>query len=111
LLTGQGKRIQPLCNDAVAYWSGDGGSFLVGPLGFHKGAPTYVLSLPAGKGIPELPSKGLFNITEFAKLEQVRTIPQTSIGIGRAPDTYAFVKRDSPTRPLPHSPALNGCSA
>ena len=87
------KRVHPVCDDAVGYWSGDGKSFLVGPLGFiNKGAPTYVLSPPADKGIPELPSNGISNITEFAKLEHVRTIPQTAIGIGRTPDTYAFVK-------------------
>ncbi|HWX91831.1 MAG TPA: WD40 repeat domain-containing serine/threonine protein kinase [Terriglobales bacterium] len=86
------KRVYPVCDDAVAYWSGDGKSFLVSPMGIYKGAPTYVLSAPADRGIPELPSNGISNITEFAKLKHVRTIPQTSIGIGRTPDTYAFVK-------------------
>jgi len=86
------KRVYPVCDDAVAYWSGDGKSFLVSPIGIYKGAPTYVFSPPADGGIPELPSNGISNITEFAKLKHVRTIPQTSIGIGRTPDSYAFVK-------------------
>jgi len=86
------KRVYPVCDDAVAYWSGDGKSFLVSPIGIYKGAPTYVFSPPADGGIPELPSNGISNINEFAKLKHVRTIPQTSIGIGRTPDSYAFVK-------------------
>jgi len=45
-----------------------------------------------GSGVPELPSKGLSDITQFAGLKHARTIPQTSIGFGRTPDTYAFVK-------------------
>jgi hypothetical protein len=86
------KRVQPVCNDALAYWSDDGRSFLVRHLGFYKGFPSYVVSLSPGTGVPNLPSKGLSDITEFAKLEHVRTIPQTAIGVGRTPDTYAFVK-------------------
>jgi len=86
------NRIQPVCNQALAYWSGDGRSLLVRPAGYYKGFPSYVVSLPPGKGVPNLPSKGLSDITEFAKLEHVRTIPQSSIGIGRTADMYAFVK-------------------
>ena len=87
------KRVHPLCDDAVAYWSGDGKSLLVNPVEFiNKGGPTYVFSLPADKAIPKLPSNGISNLTEFAKLEHVRTIPENSIGIGRTPDTYVFVR-------------------
>ena len=88
------KRVQPVCNDAIAFWSDDGRSFLVsGGYGTtQKNAPTYVVSLPEGSGVPELPSKGLSDITQFAKLAHARSIPETSVGVGRVPDTYAYVK-------------------
>jgi hypothetical protein len=88
------KRVQHVCNGCIAYWSDDGRSFLVtASLGtVNKIAPTYVVSLPANNGVPELPSKGLTSISDFAKLDQVRTIPKSSIGIGRTPDTYVFIK-------------------
>jgi hypothetical protein len=51
------KRVQPVCNDAVAYGSDDGRSF-VATGGFGKrntGAQSYVISLSVGSRIPETP--------------------------------------------------------
>jgi Tol biopolymer transport system component len=88
------KRVEPVCNDATAYWSDDGRSFMAtGGLGnADKNAPTYLISLPMSSGIPELPPKGLSNVSQFAGLKHARTIPARVIGVGRMPDTYAFVK-------------------
>jgi eukaryotic-like serine/threonine-protein kinase len=87
------KRVQPVCNDAIAYWSDDGRSFMAtGLANTDKTAPTYLISLPMGSGIPELPPKGLSNVSQFAGLKHARTIPARAIGVGRMPDTYAFVK-------------------
>ena len=88
------KRVQPVCNGCIAFWSDDGKSFLA-TAGFgtdNRTIPTYVIPVSADNGIPELPSQGLADISEFAKLKNVRTIPQSSIGIGRTRDTYVFVK-------------------
>ena len=89
------KRVQQVCDGCVAYWSDDGRSFLAsGGYGIvNKNAPTYVVSLPSGSGVPELPSKGVSDITEFAQFTHARPIPATSVGLGRTPDTYAFVKQ------------------
>jgi serine/threonine protein kinase len=88
------KRVQPVCNDAIAYWSDDGRSFMAtgGIWNGDKSAPTYLISLPVSSGIPELPPKGLSNVSQFAGLKNVRTIPASVIKAGRKPDTYAFVK-------------------
>jgi dipeptidyl aminopeptidase/acylaminoacyl peptidase len=88
------KRIQHVCADCVAYWSDDGRSFLVtGGYGIvNKNAPTYVVSLPVASGIPELPPKGLANLPEFARFTHAQAIPAATIGFGRTPDTYVFVK-------------------
>jgi hypothetical protein len=90
------KRVQPVCNDAVAYWSDDGGSFFVIG-GYGKGSTTaqiYVIHLPVRDGIPEFPANGLSNISQIAGLKATRTISGTMgmIAPGRRPDTYAYVK-------------------
>jgi len=87
------KRVQPVCNDAIAYWSDDGRSFITHGVSVgDKNAPTYLIGLPVSAGIPELPPKGLSDVSQFAGLKHARTIPVRVIGAGRMPDTYAFVK-------------------
>ena len=83
-----------MCNDAIAFWSDDGRSFLAsaGYGVINKNSPTYVVTLAPGTGLPELPSKGVADIAEFARITHARAIAATSIGVGRTPDTYAFVK-------------------
>ncbi len=88
------KHVQPVCNDADGYWSDDGRSFLV-TRGFdlaNKNQPIYLLDLPVGSGVPELPSYGLSDFSQFAKLKHAHTISEGMIGFGRVPDTYAFVR-------------------
>ena len=88
------KRVQPVCNDAIAYWSDDGRSFIGTATSGKRNtsAPTYIISLPVANGIPALPPGGLSNIAQFAGLPHARTIAAGVIGPGRTPDTYAFVK-------------------
>ena len=88
------NRVQRVCSGCVGYWSDDGRSFLAsGGYGvINKGAPTYVISLSQGGEFPVLPTKGLSDIKQFAELEHARSIPETSVGVGRTPDIYAFVK-------------------
>src|SRR6185312_7325912 len=59
------KRVQPVCNDAIAYWSDDGKSFVVtATVGKRDmSAPTYVVSLPLANSLPDLPAKGFTNIS------------------------------------------------
>ena len=40
-----------------------------------KNAPTYLITLPVGSGILELPPKGLINVSQFAGLKHARVIP------------------------------------
>ncbi len=88
------KRIQPVGNDMSAYWSGDGRSLILfgGFAKVDKSLPTYVINLPPGSGIPELPANGLSNIRQLAELKNVRMIPEGMISVGRTPETYAYVK-------------------
>ena len=88
------ERIQPVCNDANAYWSDDGKSFIVtdGLGKRNRDAQTYVISLPAASGIPELPPNGLSNFSQFAESKHARTISARVIGPGRTPGIYAYVK-------------------
>jgi hypothetical protein len=88
------KRVQPVCNDAIAYWSDDGRSF-VATGGFGKrntGAQSYVISLSVASGIPETPPNGLSDVSGFAGLRNAHTIAAGIIGLGRRPGTYAYVK-------------------
>jgi serine/threonine protein kinase len=88
------KRVQQVCDGCVAYWSDDGRYFLASS-GYgivNKNAPTYLVSLAPGSGFPDLPSKGVSDITEFARVTHARAIAATSIGLGRTPDTYVLVK-------------------
>jgi eukaryotic-like serine/threonine-protein kinase len=87
------KRVQPVCADAIAYWSDDAKSLIVVG-GFGKAAtraPSYIISL-AGTSLPALPAKGLSNITQLAELPHVRVVPERLIGPGRSPDTYVYIK-------------------
>jgi len=88
------KRVQRICNDAVAYWSDDGASFLVvGGAGKRSAAAQiYVIPLPVSGGIPELPSQGLSDISQIAALKAARTISVGMIGSGPSPDTYVYAK-------------------
>jgi len=62
------------------------------PGGVLQRFPSYVVILPPAKASPDLPSKGTTGITEFRQVRARAHYPHTSIGIGRTPDTYAFVK-------------------
>jgi serine/threonine protein kinase len=88
------KRVQPVCNDAIAYWSDDGRSFFVTTgLGKRdKNAPAYLVTLPTANGIPKLPANGLTDVTQFAGLTNTRRISVGEISLGRNLDTYAYVK-------------------
>jgi serine/threonine protein kinase len=88
------KRVQPVCNDAIAYWSDDGRSFIAtgGNGKRNTSAPAFVCSLSAASGIPEIPPNGLSNVSQFAELKHVRVVSAGVIGPGRSPETYAFVK-------------------
>jgi dipeptidyl aminopeptidase/acylaminoacyl peptidase len=88
------KRVQPVCNDGMVYWSDDGKSLYVF-VGFGKGntdAPTYLLSIPPGHGIPELPTTGLSNIAQLVATKNARVIPAHAVAAGPTPDTYAYVR-------------------
>jgi Tol biopolymer transport system component len=88
------KKVQPVCKDGMVYWSDDGRSLYVFG-GFGKGnkaAPTYLISLPVGRGVPELPAAGVSNIAQLVALKNARTIAGHAVAAGRTPDTYAYVK-------------------
>jgi eukaryotic-like serine/threonine-protein kinase len=88
------KRVQPICNDAIAYWSDDGRSFFVtGSYGkMNKNAPIYVIRLRESGGIPQFPSQGFSDISQIAGLTAARAISLGMIAPGPSPDTYAYVK-------------------
>ena len=88
------KRVQPVCNDAIAYWSDDGRSFFAsgGAGKRNTSAQEYMISLPIANGLPELPPNGLSDISQFANFKRARAIANGVIGPGRSSDTYAFVK-------------------
>jgi Tol biopolymer transport system component len=88
------KRVQPVCTDAIGYWSDDGRSFIVnGGIGKRNaGASTYVITLPAGSGVPELPPNGLSSASQLAELKHARVVGPHVIAPSRTLDTYAYVK-------------------
>jgi hypothetical protein len=88
------RRVQPVCKDAIGYWSDDGRSFIAtgGTGKRNTGALTYLISLAVANSPPELPPNGLSNLSQLASLKNVRTIAGGIIGHGGTPDTYAFVK-------------------
>jgi Tol biopolymer transport system component len=51
---------------------------------------TYILPLPPGRVLPELPSGGFRSETEIAALPGVRVIHASDIAPGATPDVYAF---------------------
>ena len=88
------KRVQPVCDDAVAYWSDDGKTFFV-IAGFGKRSANpliYVIRLRERGGIPELPPKGLSDISQITRLTNAQVSSVGMIGPGPSPDTYAYVK-------------------
>jgi Tol biopolymer transport system component len=88
------KRVQPVCNDALAYWSDDGGSLILftGIGKMRKNTSTYLVALPPGKYLPELPPDGFSEFSQIAKVKNARMIPERVIALGRNPDTYAYVR-------------------
>ena len=88
------KRVQPVCNDAIGYWSDDGKSFVVTATVGKRDmrAPTYVVSLPVANSVPDLPPKGFTDISQFAALKHTATITLGMISLGKTPGTYAYVK-------------------
>lgn len=88
------RHVQPICNDAWAYWSDDGRSFIVtgGTGKRNTSALAYMISLPVANSTPELPASGLSNVSQLATLKNVRSIAAGIIGPGPSPDTYAYVK-------------------
>lgn len=88
------EKVQPVCKDGMVYWSDDGRSLYVFA-GFGKGnrdAPTYLLSLAAGQGIPELPPAGVPDIAHLVAVTKARTLAAHAVAAGRVPGTYAYVK-------------------
>ena len=88
------KRVQPLCIDGMVNWSDDGRSLYVfAGLGKgNKSAPTYLMSIPPGRGVPALPRTGLSNLAQLVASKNASVIPAHVVGAGRTPDSYAYVK-------------------
>ena len=88
------NRVQPVCNDGMVYWSDDGRSLYVfaGSGKGSKNGPTYLISIPPGRGVPELPRTGLSNLAQLTASKIASVIPALAIGAGRTPDAYAYVK-------------------
>jgi dipeptidyl aminopeptidase/acylaminoacyl peptidase len=88
------RRVQPVCNDAIAYWSDDGKAFVVsGGFGSRNpSGPTYVVDLPVADSVPKLPASGLSSFEQFANVKNVRIVPGAGISVARGRDTYAYVK-------------------
>jgi hypothetical protein len=51
-----------------------------------------LISLPVGRGIPDLPAEGFSDIAHLVASEKARMIAAHGVAAGRAPDTYAYVK-------------------
>jgi len=66
---------------------------------------TYVLPLPPGKVLPNIPPGGFRSEAEIAALASVRVIDLADVAPGPSPDTYAFsrqtVQRNLYRIPLP----------
>jgi Tol biopolymer transport system component len=89
------KRVVPISPVAQAYWSDDGRSFIINAGAGGKrtmDASTYVISLPPGKSIPELPPNGVSDVSELAGMNKVRVLHNGSVALSRNADTYAYVK-------------------
>jgi hypothetical protein len=51
---------------------------------------TYVLPLPPGRVLPEIPAGGFRSEAEIASLPGVRVIDNLDVSPGPTPDVYAF---------------------
>jgi len=58
----------------------------------NRTAPAYLISLPVGRGIPELPAAGFSEVAQFVSSENARVIAAHAVAAGRTPDVYAYVK-------------------
>ena len=88
------KRVQPVCNDANAYWSDDGKAFIAtGGLGKRNtSALSYWIDLPSPNTLPEFPPQGLSEPSQLGTLKGAHAIRAGVIAAGRTPGTYAFVR-------------------
>jgi Tol biopolymer transport system component len=88
------KKVQAVCRDGMVYWSDDGRSLYVFA-GFGKGnknAPSYLISLPLGRAVPELPAAGFSTVAQLVAFTKARPIAAHAVAAGRTSDTYAYVK-------------------
>ena len=69
-----------------------------------KAGNTYVLRLPPGRALPEIPEGGFRSEAEIAKLPGVRVIDAPDVAPGPTPEVYAF-SRETAQRNLYRIPA------
>jgi Tol biopolymer transport system component/predicted Ser/Thr protein kinase len=84
-------------------WSPDGQraylSVQIGEQSAFGNGVTYVMPIPAGSTLPQIPSGGLRSHEEIAALPGVETLPYGDVALGPTPGTYAY-SREVVTRNL-----------
>ena len=82
----RGGRPVPIYGKGIGVqWSPDGRHLLLQLKG-----KTYVLPLPPGRTLPEIPAGGFQSEEEIARLPGVRIIQRVGVAAGSTPDSYAF---------------------
>ncbi len=80
-----------------AQWQPDGRFFYLSVLTGMQSAgaygKTYVLPVPHGKMLPDIPAGGFPSEVAIAALPGVRVIDSADVGPGASPDVYAFSRQ------------------
>ena len=87
----------PVCTECKGSWSGDGAWFMLAKqTGGGEGTGntgTYLLLVPPGTELPDLPPRGFVKLEDAAHANGARVIKEsTDVAIGPTPDIYALVR-------------------
>ncbi len=87
-------RSVPVCRECVGWWSDDGAWFAIAAMsGTGEATATFLLPVRSGTEVPELPTGGLPDPADAAKLKGVRVIREPGgIALDRTADRYAVLR-------------------
>jgi len=76
-------------------WSPDGKFLYLDPdiSGNSSPGKTFVLPIPAGRSLPDLPASGISSPADLPRIPGVRIIERSGISPGPGPSTYVFAKK------------------
>ena len=93
----QSGQTYPVCTECKGSWSDNGAWFVIAKqTGGGEGignTGTYLLPVPPGTELPDLPSAGFATLEDVGRANGARVIKETTdVAIGPTPDIYAFMR-------------------